>query len=60
MAKPAFEFTICMTAEPGKIAVKRITPTADDPIRQGVVVALQAGDRNLARGDGRAAQDAGA
>ena len=27
MAKPAFEFTICMTADPGKIAVKRITPT---------------------------------
>ena len=27
MAKPAFAFTICKTAEPGKIAVKRITPT---------------------------------
>ena len=27
MAKPAFEFTICMTADPEKIAVKRITPT---------------------------------
>jgi hypothetical protein len=27
MAKPAFEFTICMTEDPEKIAVKRITPT---------------------------------
>jgi hypothetical protein len=27
MAKPAFAFTICETAEPGKIAAKRITPT---------------------------------